>query len=1034
MNVRHNFLPFLRLLVVLGMLSPLAAWADSLLPDHPRYAITHFGDRFGLGSATVTALAQDYRGFLWIGTQSGIYRYDGANVRRYGPEEGLPGHHVDQILAGPDGSLWVRTTKGIAYLSRERFSPVALPEKFGRLRDGPQTIAIGRQGTLFVATEGGLVRLRRSGESQTALGEGQILSTATPGAIVRGPDDTIWFAAAGRIWKLSPGSAAPELFCDLPAALDPVLAIAVDGHAHLWVRARYHLAAVDLKDAASREPIFHDEGVPGANMYGAPSVDHEGNVLLPTSAGLFRWANDHWVVTDHRGGLTSSAVFSALEDSEGTIWVGLAGAGLDRWPGSKQWSGWTDSEGLPDSLVLRILRDARSRLWVGTNNGLAAWDPAARHWLTWNSANGLAGSGVTQLARTPDGAIWQLCYHSGVTRIDATGAKPILRRVPHSGEWPVVDLAAAADGSVWVSAEDGLSVVRYEKGEFHEQDIPVPTEAIGMIRALAFDAGGGLWAGGPGGLAYYAKGKWSTFHKSDGLLGDNVHHLLVAGANELWIGYQDEDAVTRARIQPDGRIVTNHVAKGVCVLGMDRSRNVWLGLESGAGELSASGTLRRFTRADGLLWDDVNCGAFWQEADGSVLIGSSQGLVRYDPAQEESALAAPPVVLTSAKFGNRELLNESRPRIPYQDRTFQAEFAAMTFRDSDRLRCRYRLRGLETEFTETRLREARYALLPAGEYTFEVRCGSDEHGWSSRAAMYPFVLEPPWWQRLEARLSGVLLALLAVWGFTQERTRRLRRERARLEEAVAAHSMQLARANAELQEASLTDPLTGVRNRRFFETVISADTEQALRAYRGGRGEGYSTDHRELVFFLVDLDYFKNVNDEHGHDAGDRVLVQIAQRLRQIVRQSDYLVRWGGEEFLIVCRAAERAEAHITATRILAIVSREPFELANGRRIHCSCSVGWAPFPWSLETPGALSLEETMKCADRGLYFAKDRGRARAVGVVPRDPAAVPLYKDAIVRHASFQVRGVLAMEICAETPSVEAQETQIPAGSTEIR
>src|SRR5712664_499743 len=103
------------------------------VPNHPHYAIQHFGERFGLGSATVLTMAQDKQGFLWIGTQTGLFRYDGNGVTRFGRAEGLPGELVELILAAPDGNLWVRSRKGIARLPLEPFEPIVLAADEGPL-------------------------------------------------------------------------------------------------------------------------------------------------------------------------------------------------------------------------------------------------------------------------------------------------------------------------------------------------------------------------------------------------------------------------------------------------------------------------------------------------------------------------------------------------------------------------------------------------------------------------------------------------------------------------------------------------------------------------------------------------------------------------------------------------------------------------------------------------------------------------------------------------------------------------------------
>jgi diguanylate cyclase (GGDEF)-like protein len=293
--------------------------------------------------------------------------------------------------------------------------------------------------------------------------------------------------------------------------------------------------------------------------------------------------------------------------------------------------------------------------------------------------------------------------------------------------------------------------------------------------------------------------------------------------------------------------------------------------------------------------------------------------------------------------------------------------------------CRYRLQGLQTEFIKTDLQVAHYRSLPAGDYTFQVTCDSPRLE-EAKSAEYSFTVSAPWWQRWLTEIVGIVGVVLLVFGisWTQYRDRR---ENERLERAVAERSAELAQANRELQQVSLCDPLTGVRNRRFFQSMIGADASQAVRAYRGT--EIYGRDHRDLLFFMVDIDHFKDVNDEYGHDAGDRVLVQIAQRLTRLVRESDFLIRWGGEEFLVVFRAAERNDGALLASRILKAMNSAEFDLGNGRHLARSCSVGWAAFPWLPPVCSDLPVDEVLRLADRGLYLAKQQGRNQAVGMVP---------------------------------------------------
>jgi diguanylate cyclase (GGDEF)-like protein len=135
------------------------------------------------------------------------------------------------------------------------------------------------------------------------------------------------------------------------------------------------------------------------------------------------------------------------------------------------------------------------------------------------------------------------------------------------------------------------------------------------------------------------------------------------------------------------------------------------------------------------------------------------------------------------------------------------------------------------------------------------------------------------------------------------------------------------------------------------------------------------------VFLLLDLDHFKSVNDTHGHAAGDAVLIQTAAVLRATFRAADYVVRWGGEEFLVVARFVDRREAPELAEKLRAAVASHGFRLADGTLLRRTCSIGFAAFPFSVSQPRAVGWEEVVDAADRGLYAAKRSGRNGWVGI-----------------------------------------------------
>jgi diguanylate cyclase (GGDEF)-like protein len=278
-----------------------------------------------------------------------------------------------------------------------------------------------------------------------------------------------------------------------------------------------------------------------------------------------------------------------------------------------------------------------------------------------------------------------------------------------------------------------------------------------------------------------------------------------------------------------------------------------------------------------------------------------------------------------------------------------------------------------------------------------------------------------------------LLHLLRLSRENLDETCKLKDELESKEQSLRWHSLELQRKNLELQEISFTDPLTGVWNRRYLEEILTAEAGQVLRNYERARGSDIrKLDHRDLVFIMVDVDFFKEVNDRHGHPAGDRLLQRVAERLSGVVRKSDVLVRWGGEEFLIMSRSADPSGTPAFCERVLEIMSSEAFDLGHGVRVRKTCSVGWAPFPWSRGSYEAVCAEEIIELADTALYRAKAGGRNQGVGILPGDGVASTPH--AITLQALQKDTGVLTRTVRVQSGSGRDQTIVVDLMSSEHR
>jgi len=184
----------------------------------------------------------------------------------------------------------------------------------------------------------------------------------------------------------------------------------------------------------------------------------------------------------------------------------------------------------------------------------------------------------------------------------------------------------------------------------------------------------------------------------------------------------------------------------------------------------------------------------------------------------------------------------------------------------------------------------------------------------------------------------------------------------------------------KLQEMALVDTLTGLRNRRYLREFLGVETARIRRMWHPG-AHTPGDELRTMSLIMVDLDHFKSVNDSYGHAIGDEVLVQTARVLARAVRDPDLVIRWGGEEFLIVATGTHRAEPLALAERIRRSVGKHSYRLSSGGVLEQTCTVGFAGYPFLGSAPGALTWEQVLHLADCALYEAKRRGRNRVLGV-----------------------------------------------------
>ena len=883
------------------------------------------------------AIVADGAEGFWIGTHGGGLDHFDPSTGRFAhlrtAAGGVPDANIAALLLDRRGGLWVGSDQGL--MRKARAAGSYLPA----LRDPRDQARLARlvvsrlhedhAGRLWVGTLGGALLILDPASGQVKwLPDGQ----ATPGSAVNAIEETedkqMWIGRTNGLEIRAADSGAVQQ------------------------RLRHVARRIGALAAPVVPAIVRDRsGVLFVATYG-------GGVqrFVPPLPGI---AVVRPALDDPSYGVATRSI---VEMRNGEIWLGRGEFGIAvldqalRRTGGVALPAQPARGSAPDEQVLSLAQGRDGHVWAGSATGIYEFDEGRRFIRRFDVAGG-----VRRLLADRDGGLW-IGTPDGLLRKAADAVAPAPVMLARGGPMHSAVNALAQDpaGRVWAGTSAGVFGVDGASGTAHPlRGAPTPADGHSAVKNLLADAGG-LWIDADGGR-----------YRVDRIAGDTARYTLAIDSTG-----------------PAGHAIGANLLR-------DRAGRLWT--QRGVHD-PASGRYDELSLADGV---DIGTGWFRSYAqlrDGRMLFGGSSGLLVVQPDNYAAWSYRPPVLLTALSVGARPVPLPASGRITVAppQRALRAEFTALDYSAPERNRYRYRLRGYDADWRETSasLRVASYDNLPSGDYTLQVQ-GSNRNGlWSDVQVALAVTVLPAWWETWWARLAMLVLTGAAMMGVVQWRTVRLRRRQEELEARIAERTAELrdmaaalAAKSAALELASLTDPLTGLHNRRFLAERIDADIALAVRHHEERqRHPATAGDEPDLIFFLIDIDHFKRVNDQYGHGGGDAVLSQIRQRLRGIFRDSDYVIRWGGEEFLVVARATRRDRAAALAERARAAVADAPFVLPDGRLLTTTGSVGYACFPPARQFPRALDWQAVMELADAALYLVKNGGRNGWYGVTEVTP------------------------------------------------
>jgi len=748
------------------------AYASPALALDPHRIFTQYSRRSwtqeqGLPQDTVRAIAQTNDGYLWLGTDEGLVRWDGYEFTTFDKAgSGLPANSIEALAAAPDGSLWIGTNDGLARLSGGRF------RTYGT-KDG---LADNRITRLFV--DGSDVVWVTAGASLSRLESGRFVP-----AIAGAPTNTrvacedrhggLLIAGYAGVVKAAGGKTTQLL---PPSALDGnvVTSMISDRGGNVWIGGSQGLIEVTPEGAQRRYGVR--EGLPNPFVR-VLLEDRDGNIWVGGDGGLVRVENGRIAVPESREGDIVSSLF---EDREGNLWVGST-HGLTRLR-DDLFTNYGLSEGMPSDQPDAVYQDHAGRIWVGFHDvGLMEFSPERK---LFGASDGLPPCEVFAIRETRAG---ELLVSTRLGLFRRSGER--FEKLAHSdalGRLSIFDALEDPAERVWIASGGGLSELRggrersvIDGGQLFDQ------AAVTLLEARD----GALWAG------TYARGLWRVkgdekhlFTVADGLASDEIRDLYQDADGAIWIGtfggglssYRDgrfRKFTTRdgllsdniASIVGEGDWLWLSTTRGLCRVSRRQ-------LDDYAAHRRSSLTPEDYDMSDGLR--SAQCAAYplsaggTRSADGRLWFTTTRGMAAISPAAHKAEAPAPMPHVVSMTADGREVNLFEPARLAPGNGRVQIRYTGLYLSAPERVEYSYKLEGLDADWVRSgNRRMINYNSLKHGRYRFHVRAQAP--GGAAAETYFDFELMPYYYETLWFRLACLSAAIAIVWGWHRLRLRRI---------------------------------------------------------------------------------------------------------------------------------------------------------------------------------------------------------------------------------------------------------------------
>lgn len=804
----------------------------------------------GLTENTVNAITQNTEGYVWIGTENGLNKFDGLDFETYFEIHGLQSNKIYSLFEDAESKLWIGTGKGINYLQNDS---IYYTKDYASL-DGMQILdiyqdknedmwfATANNGVWLLDENNGLTQYSKAhglnsnqvnkiaetsnilwiatNNGLTGLYHGNIRTFTTKNGlpdnqirdIITDEEDNLWIATKNGLAKYEDGNF--ELYAQQDSLKNnDIYALNIDLYKRIWLGTS---GGISLFENNNFKNFSIENGLSAATIK-TSMLDRDGNLWFGTvGGGVNLFLGDYFENYNTNNGLSNNVVTSFAESDDGLFWIGTYGGGINKFDGNA-FTKIGIEQGLKDERIYALHKDSKDRVWVGMREGLAI--------IQNNQINNFQSARfpykkIRHIYESSDGTIWISTYEDGLIRYKNNTFHQFTEQ-DGLADNTVLATIEDEDENLWIATYGGVS--KFENGEFENYSVQdgLPNNAV---MTITLDNKGKIWVSTFGGIAWFDGQKFKSITVDDGLPNRICYFIKQSVDGLYWIG-------------------TNN---GLVSFDADKFY--------GDDPLEKDRAFNTLSKEQGLISDEMTQGAVFADLDGHLWVGSVEGTSHFIPDRYTEDTFAPNVKINDLIASGKLYEVQDKIKLAYDENTIEIFFSGINYTAPSKLVYALKLEGAENDWQRTSNRYARYPALPSGKYVFNVVARNSNGKWSEKATKLNIVIRDPFWQQW----WFITLAIILLIGFVlfiysyYKTTKQVEIERMRVRIASDLHDD----VGASLTEIALNS-----------DFIREMDTDPELKKILGAIGN----QSRKIVTSLDDIVWSIDSRNDTIGDLTDRM-------------------------------------------------------------------------------------------------------------------------------------------------------------------